>query len=168
MSKAARMTSVITKRVILDMDKCVECRSCGAACFYGHKNMPIINYVDADKVRVPIICRQCKKPACVDSCPNEAMVQNETTVSHRLPTKCTGCLSCVRGCPFGVLTDEQVRHAVPKCDLCEGRVLAGGVPRCVETCPSGALSFGEVADVEREGLLLLSSRTTGHHPLKRR
>ncbi len=68
----------------------------------------------------------------------------------------------------GTITDEMIRHAVTKCDLCEERVLAGGVPRCVETCPSGALSFSDVSDVEREGLLLLSSRTTGHHPLKRR
>jgi formate dehydrogenase iron-sulfur subunit len=162
------MASLITKRVILDMDKCVECRSCGAACFYGHRNMPIINYVDADKVRVPVICRQCQKPACVDSCPNESMVQHDSSVSVRRIVQCTGCMSCVRGCPFGVLTDEQIRHAVAKCDLCEERVRAGGVPRCVETCPSGALSFSEVADVDREGLLLLSSRTTGHHPLKRR
>jgi formate dehydrogenase iron-sulfur subunit len=74
----------------------------------------------------------------------------------------------VRGCPFGVLTDEMIKHMVPKCDLCEKRVLAGGIPLCVETCPSGALSFGETAEVEKEGLLLLSSRTTGEHPLKRR
>ena len=162
------MADIISKRVILDMDRCVECRSCGAACFYGHRNQPIINYAEGDRVRVPVICRQCKKPACVDSCPNDAMYQNETTVSRRSLVKCTACGSCVRGCPFGVITDEMIRHAAPKCDLCEERVLAGGVPLCVETCPSGALSFGEVPEIEREGLLLLSSRTTGHHPLKRR
>lgn len=162
------MAEIIRKRVILDMDLCVECRSCGSACFYGHKNQPIINYAESEKVKVPIICRQCQRPACVDSCPNDAMYQNETTVSRRSLVKCSGCGSCVRGCPFGVLTDEMIKHMVPKCDLCEKRVLAGGIPLCVETCPSGALSFGETAEVEKEGLLLLSSRTTGEHPLKRR
>jgi Fe-S-cluster-containing dehydrogenase component len=96
------------------------------------------------------------------------MSQDELTVSKRSPTKCTACGSCVRGCPFGVLTDEMIKHAVPKCDLCEARVLEGKEPRCVETCPSGALSFGEVGTVEDQKLLLLSTRTTGHHPLKRR
>jgi Fe-S-cluster-containing dehydrogenase component len=32
----------------------------------------------------------------------------------------------------------------PKCDLCVDRVVAGGVPRCVATCTSGALSFTEL------------------------
>ena len=158
----------IEKRVVLDMDLCVECRSCGAACFYGHHLQPVINYADGDKVNVPIICRQCKQPACVEACPNDAMYQTEQGVSKRSPTLCTGCGSCVRACPFGVITDEMIKHAVPKCDLCESRVVAGMDPRCVETCPSGALSFVEVEEVEKEGLLLLSTRTTGHHPLKRR
>jgi Fe-S-cluster-containing dehydrogenase component len=162
------MTEQIRRRVILDMDLCVECRSCGAACFYGHRSQPIINYADAEKTRVPVICRQCLKPACVEACPNDSMHQDELTVSTRSLTKCTGCGSCVRACPFGVITDEMIKHAAPKCDLCERRVLAGGLPRCVETCTSGALSFGEVAEVEKEGLLLLSARTTGRHPLKRR
>ena len=162
------MTNTIEKRVVLDVDLCVECRSCGAACFYGHHDQPIINYADTEKVSVPIICRQCKKPACVAACPNEAMSQDELTVSRRSPVKCTGCGSCVRGCPFGVLTDEMIKHAVPKCDLCEERVLEGKAPRCVETCTSGALSFREVEEVEAERLLLLSTRTAGHHPLKRR
>ena len=34
------MATLITKRVILDMDRCVECRSCGSACFYGHRSQP--------------------------------------------------------------------------------------------------------------------------------
>lgn len=159
---------IIQKRVILDMDLCVECKSCGSACFYGHKNQPIIHYADTENVKVPIICRQCLKPACVDSCPNDAMHQDELTVSKRSPEKCTACGSCVRGCPFGVLTDEMIRHNVPKCDLCEARVLEGKEPRCVETCPSGALRFGEVGSVQESKLLLLGTRTIGHHPLKRR
>jgi Fe-S-cluster-containing dehydrogenase component len=162
------VTEKITKRVVLDMDVCVECRSCGAACFYGHYNQPIINYADTETVSVPIICRQCTEPACVEGCPNEAMSQNERSVSKRSVTKCTGCGSCVQACPFGVLTDEMIKHATPKCDLCEERVLRGEPPRCVATCPSGALKFLDVEQMEREGLLLLSTRTAGHHPLKRR
>ena len=162
------MVDKIRKRVVLDLDLCVECRSCGSACFYGHYNQPIINYGVTDKVSMPVICRQCDDPACVESCPTDAMWQDDLTVSKRALELCTGCHSCVYGCPFGVITPEMIQHRSPKCDLCEEIVLAGGIPRCVATCVSGALRFEEVSTTERDGLLVLSSRAAGHHPLKRR
>jgi len=158
----------ITKRVVLDLDLCVECRSCGAGCYYGHHNQPIVNYGVAEKVSMPVICRQCDDPACVASCPSGAMWQDDYSVSKRALELCTGCGSCIQACPFGVLTPQMLSHHVAKCDLCEERVLAGGIPRCVATCASGALRFEDVATTERDGLLVLSSRAAGHHPLKRR
>lgn len=162
------MGNEIKKRVVLDLDLCVECRSCASACFYGHHQQPIINFGVTEKVTMPVICRQCATPACVEACPAEAMWQDDQTVSRRALELCTGCGSCIQACPFGVLTTEMIRHRVPKCDLCEDRVEAGDVPRCVAACPSGALRFEEVDSTEKDGLLVLSSRAAGHHPLKRR
>ena len=162
------MASEITKRVILDLDVCIECRSCAAACFYGHHQQPIVNFGVTDKVSMPVICRQCITPACVEACPTEAMHQDESTISKRALELCTGCGSCVQACPFGVITDEMIRHHVPKCNLCEDLVTKGGLPRCVAACTSGALRFEEVETTEKEGLLVLSGRAAGRHPLKRR
>ena len=166
--RSGLLENEIRRRVVLDLDLCIECRSCGAACFYGHHEQPIINYGVTEKVSMPVICRQCTKPACVAACPQEAMWQDDLSVSKRALELCTGCGSCIQACPFGVLTTETIRHRVPKCDLCEDRVVAGGIPRCVASCPSGALRFEEVEGTEQEGLLVLSSRTAGHQPLKRR
>jgi Fe-S-cluster-containing dehydrogenase component len=64
----------------------------------------------------------------------------------RSELKCVGCRSCSLACPFGVIPDEYVRHVSPKCDLCVDRVERGGIPRCVATCTSGALSFVDLAE----------------------
>jgi len=158
----------ITKRVILDMDLCIECRSCSAACYYSHGEMPIVNYGITGEAQIPLICRQCSEPACVEACPNEAMHKDENGVIKRALYQCTGCGSCVAACPFGVLHPTMVRHYVGKCDLCEERVLEGEVPRCVATCPAGALQFMEESEAEKKGLLILGGRTVGRHPIRRR
>ena len=83
------MEDKIRKRVVLDLDLCVECRSCGAACFYGHHNQPIVNYGVTAKVSMPVICRQCDDPACVASCPVRALSfeeMKEDAARRRLQT----------------------------------------------------------------------------------
>ena len=34
----------IPKRVLIDLDRCIECRSCAAACYASHANMPVVNF----------------------------------------------------------------------------------------------------------------------------
>jgi len=162
------MTETVTRRVILDVDYCIECGSCQAACFYGHNAMPAVNSGDAGPVDVPVICRQCAEPVCVDACPADAMKVDDSGVVTRALNLCRGCGSCVRACPFGVLSDTMVDNKVGKCDLCADRTKAGGIPRCVAICPTGALRFAEAPDVEEEGLLMIGGRLAGRHPFKRR
>lgn len=160
--------SEVTKRVILDMDLCIGCRSCAAACFYGQKDMPIVNFGTIPQATVPVICRQCEEPACVDACPNEAMQRDELGVVWRSLFRCTGCGSCALACPFGVIPTEPNKHQIAKCDLCEDWVSAGRPPRCVAACTSGALRFAEAPELAEEQLLLLSGRAVGRSPMKRR
>lgn len=158
----------VTKRVILDMDLCIGCRSCAAACYYGHKDMPIVNVAEIPEGTVPVICRQCREPACVEACPNEAMHRNEAGVVRRALFRCTGCGSCVLACPFGVITEEMSKKQVAKCDLCEDWASAGRPTRCVATCTTGALRFAEPPELSEEGLLVLGGRAVGRSPMKRR
>ena len=44
-------------------------------------------------------------------------------------------------CPFGNIHFDDERGAAIKCELC------GGNPRCVEYCPTGALSYQEIENV---------------------
>ena len=165
---SAPTEQVVKERVILDMDRCIGCRSCSAACFYSHQGMPNISYGAISEGTLPVICRQCEEPACVDACPVDALRREPSGVVLRSRMLCIGCGSCVHGCPFGVIHPDLKQHQVAKCDMCEERVLAGGVPRCVCACTSGALRFESAESMEKNNVLLLSGRTAGEHPYRRR
>lgn len=160
----------IAERVVIDVDRCVECKACFAACYYGHRREPIVNFGRTGEVQFPLICRQCDEPTCVDACPYEAMYMDEHGIVKRSLSLCRGCGSCVTACPFGTVTPEMYKHQVPKCDLCEDLVLEGRLPRCVAACSGGALQFIEIseAQLEEQGLYAISGRTIGHDPWKRR
>ena len=160
----------IAERVVIDVDRCVECKACFAACYYGHRGEPIINYGYTGEVQFPLICRQCDEPTCVDACTYDAMAKDDHGIVKRSLPLCRGCGSCVSACPFGTVTPLMFKHQVPKCDLCEDLVLEGKQPRCVATCSAGALQFVEIseAELEEQGLYTISGRTLGHNLSKRR
>ena len=176
-------TQPVVKRVLIDMDRCIECRSCAAACYYSHADMPAVDFARSGVAILPVICRQCKSAPCVDACPAEAMVRDESGVARRLLFRCIGCGSCARACPFGVIStklsgvsawvkspDRISGHQVAKCDLCADRTETDSeaVPRCVAACPSGALMFADEHEAEKLGVEVYSGRTSGQHPYKRR
>lgn len=173
----------VNKRVLVNMDRCIECGSCAAACYYTHANMPAASQALSGWALLPVICRQCKSAPCVDACPAEAMICDERGVVRRRLFRCVGCGSCARACPFGVIpstlggeliarknAQQMSGHQVAKCDLCEDRVGAdnGAEPRCVAACPAGALMFADEHRSEDEGILVVGGRTAARHAFKRR
>jgi len=156
------------RRVVIDLDRCIECKSCSAACYYGHRGMPGVAYGATAEAGVPAVCRHCEDPPCVAACPFEALRREDDGAVTRSLVFCRGCGSCVLACPFGVIDSDLTRDQVAKCDLCDDRVAAGGEPRCVSACSTGALQFQRPDEVKDLGLLLLGGRTAGRHPYKRR
>jgi hypothetical protein len=55
-------------------------------------------------------------------------------------------------CPFGVPQFEYDKTApyIRKCSFCADRQAAGQLPACADACPSGALQFGNRADLLEE------------------
>ncbi|NQU74985.1 MAG: 4Fe-4S binding protein [Planctomycetes bacterium] len=175
----------VDKRVVINLDRCIECGSCAAACFVSHANMPAVGFASGGSALLPVICRQCKAASCVEACPAEAMVRDDASgVVRRRLFRCTGCGCCAKACPFGVLPNELAGapggfrsvdrisgRQVPKCDLCEDRTAGGNgqvVPRCVAACPAGALAFADEHLAAELHLTVVGGRATADNPYKRR
>lgn len=160
----------IAERVLIDVDRCIECKACFAACYYGHRYEPIVTYGITGQVQFPLICRQCDEPTCVEACPYSAMCRDEHGIVRRSLPLCRGCGSCAAACPFGTITAKLYQHQAPKCDMCEDQVLEGRLPRCVAVCPAGALQFVQIDEIEleRKGLYAIGGRVLGRDLLKRR
>lgn len=158
----------IKQRVILNLDRCIGCRSCSAACYYGHDGMPNVAFAIIEEGALPLICRQCAEPACLDVCPANALQKEPNGIVTRSRMLCVGCLSCVYACPFGVISPTLTLRQVAKCDYCQDLLDDEGTPRCVNACPAGALDFRPCDEIKDDAPLLLSGRMTGRNPYKRR
>ncbi|WP_227766887.1 4Fe-4S dicluster domain-containing protein [Zhaonella formicivorans] len=159
------------KEIFVDLDKCVGCLTCTLACAAEHSNSKDIVGAMLEKVRsriavesvggkpVPLMCRHCEEPACVDACMTGAMQKDKVTgivTNEGHEQKCVGCWMCIMACPYGVITpvEGETRLAL-KCDRCGGKE----VPACVASCPQGALIYDEakvVAELRRHNAAQLA------------
>ncbi|MEM1860279.1 MAG: 4Fe-4S dicluster domain-containing protein, partial [Metallosphaera sp.] len=74
------------------------------------------------------------------SCPAVAISKNEMGIVTIDSNKCIGCGYCQWACPYEALHFSK-DGTMGKCHLCIDR-LGKGMPYCVESCPTGALTFG--------------------------
>ncbi len=97
-------------------------------------------------------CMHCADAGCVKVCPTGALyIRTDGFVSID-KGKCTNCGYCVEFCPFEVPRLDVNRltglgDRITKCTLCTtqefNRIDNGKPPACVQSCPTGALQFGD-------------------------
>lgn len=132
----------MTKKLTVIPEQCSGCRICELVCAIHHfgVNNPkksairIINTYPHPVMRMPIVCSQCKVPACAQVCPVGALTRSNGTVQLDKDT-CISCFKCVEACPFGAIYAHDDCDLPIKCDMCDGD------PECVKNCPLGALKL---------------------------
>ena len=97
---------------------------------------------------VPKLCNQCDKPPCVQVCPVGATYKTEEGVVLIDQEHCVGCRYCIQACPYGARYLDPRTKVADKCTWCYHRTSKGLLPACVEVCPVGARTFGELHDPE--------------------
>jgi formate dehydrogenase iron-sulfur subunit len=153
---------------LFDSTRCIDCRACMIACSVENSvpmndtyiwvagQAVIGQYPDLKRATMPYHCMHCLEPDCVSACPVGAWSKREDGPVLYDEDKCIGCRYCMNACPFGVPHFDWDKGLlggalIHKCTMCaKNRLDIGQEPACVQTCPTGALKFGERADLVAE------------------
>jgi Fe-S-cluster-containing dehydrogenase component len=173
--------------MVIDLVKCTGCYNCFLTCrdeFAGNdyaqysapQPMTGMNWMriiekergEYPKVKVnytPIPCMHCADAACLKAAENKAVYRKDGIVIID-PVKAKGQKQIVNACPYRAIEWNEELQIPQKCNFC-AHMLAKGekVPRCVESCPTGALVFGDLDDPKSEvSILIASGKTEAMHP----
>ena len=114
--------------MVINLEKCVGCQACTAACSQENTRMPGENWQDVlfysegrNLTWLPRPCMQCENPSCMHVCPTRATYKTEDGVVAIDWNKCIGCKYCMIACPYGVrfytdtkpLIEPDVRREFP-------------------------------------------------------
>ncbi len=151
-----------TRGILVDITKCIGCRSCEQACKQIHGFTTDTEYKlsttaltvveDHGDRFVRKMCMHCQDPACASACLVGALKKRAAGPVTYDASKCIGCRYCLVACPFGVPRYEWSKLVpyVKKCDMCAERQAKGQPPACVEACPVQASISGTREEILEE------------------
>jgi len=169
--------------IVIDISKCIGCYNCFLSCrdeFAGNEYrsysaaQPMegqnwIRVIEKErgqypKVKVsytPIPCMHCDDAPCIKMAQNGAVYKRDDGIVIIDPVKAKGQQELISSCPYRVIEWNEQEQLPQKCTLCAHMLDKGEKePRCVESCPTGALIFGDLDDPGSEIARLIASGKT--------
>ncbi len=171
----------MAKAFLVDTTLCMACRGCQVACKQWHdlpaestdntgfyQNPTDLSFKTYKLVRMneveidgrlnwlffPDQCRHCTEPPCLDTAGTPEAIYQDGATGAVIYTANTGTLDSeeiIESCPYNIPRKGGL-GVLAKCDMCLDRVQNGLLPACVQTCPTGAMQFGE-----RDAILALAN-----------
>lgn len=155
--------------ILIDVNKCNGCYNCFLACRDEHFGNDYPGYSAAQPAHdqfwmqikeiergsfpkpkvsyIPRPCMHCEDAPCMDAAKDGAVYRRDDGIVVIDPDKAKGQDAIASACPYGVIYWNAETQLAQKCTLCAHRLDEGEkVPRCVESCPTGALVFGDLDD----------------------
>jgi len=172
--------------IFIDTTLCTGCRGCQVACKQWHdlpaeetrntgtyQNPDDLSFNTYKLVRMseeivdgrlrwlffPEQCRHCIEAPCLEVADDAgAVYRDEATgaILYTAQTKRVSADDVIEACPYNV-PRKAADGTLAKCDLCNDRIHNGELPACVKTCPTGAMNFGTLKEMQQMAQARLSA-----------
>jgi len=115
---------------------------------------------------IPLPCMHCQNPPCARTAENNAVYERPDGIVIIDPEKAVGQKQILSDCPYQRIYWNEEKNIPQKCTLCAHLLDKGWKePRCVESCPTDALVFGDLDDPESKvSKLIASEKVEVIHP----
>ncbi len=178
-----------TRFVIVDVAQCEGCNNCLLACKDEHEGNMWAGYtlpqprhggswIDIhpkergqfpliDVAYLPIMCMHCREARCMTA--SGAVYRRADGIVIIDPDKARGNKDLVNACPYNRINWNESQNVPQKCTLC-AHLLDDGwkQPRCMQACPTGALTIQLVDDREIERMVTVHRLELVHPEFKTR
>lgn len=180
------------KGILIDVSRCTGCRGCQVACKQWnelpatpttqtgtYQNPPDMNGDTYKIVRfsegldrlgnvywnfLTDMCRHCLVPPCKLAAKPDTIIHDSATgaVVYTEKTAENEFEVLRRMCPYDIPRKNNRTGAVVKCTMCFDRISDGGIPACVQSCPTGAMRFGDLADIRSQATERVAAMKQSH------
>lgn len=149
---------------VIDVAKCENCNNCFLSCkdehcgnewpeysasqpLHGHRWMNVLRkergaFPVIDVAYLPKPCMHCDNAPCIKAAQQGAVYKRDDGIVIIDPKKAVGQKHLVASCPYGAIWWNDEKNLPQKCTMCAHLLDSGWrAPRCVQACPTGALSI---------------------------
>jgi Fe-S-cluster-containing dehydrogenase component len=159
--------------MVINSAECIGCYNCFLTCqdefcgnayegyaaaapMQGHNWMSITDvergrYPRVKVSYIPRTCMHCDDASCIKASENNAVYRRPDGIVIIDPVKARGQKQLVNACPYRVIEWNEEAQLPQKCNMCAHALDNGEKePRCIESCPTNAMVFGDLDDPNSE------------------